>query len=53
METVEAGWNVVVRANSKRILDATNGQAWPKSRPASLGNGDAAYHIVEVLSSHD
>ena len=53
METVEAKWNVVVRANSKRILDATNSQAWLESQPNLFGNGDTAYRIVEVLSSHD
>jgi len=53
VETIEAGWNVVVGANPQRILNAVNSRVWPESRPALFGNGNAACQILGVLSSYD
>ena len=51
--TVRAGWNVVVGADPKRILEAISSQTRSGSHPALFGDGDAAYHIVRELNSHD
>lgn len=51
VETVEAGWNVVVGADSRRIVAAVSG-AWSTMRPTPIfGLGDASCHIVDILCS--
>ena len=50
VETVEAGWNVVVGADRKRIVDATRLLNPPVQRPELYGDGRAAEMILEVLA---
>ena len=50
VETVEAGWNVVVGADRKKIVDAVRCFKTDKPRPELYGNGRAAEKIVEVLA---
>ena len=50
VETVRAGWNVVVAASRAQILGAVNGCEWPKGTPpAVFGDGRAAHRIVAWL----
>jgi len=51
VETVAAGWNVVVGADRARIVEAANRSTWPKKQSLIFGNGDAALTIVRLLSS--
>jgi len=50
VETVEAGWNVVVGADRKKIVDAVRCFKTDKPRPELYGNGRAAEKIVEGLT---
>ncbi len=51
VETVEAGWNVVVDADRERIVWAVDGRHWPQKPPrAAFGDGRAAEKMVRVLS---
>ncbi|MEM2001807.1 MAG: UDP-N-acetylglucosamine 2-epimerase (non-hydrolyzing) [Candidatus Methanomethylicaceae archaeon] len=50
VETVEAGWNVVVGANRERIVGAVNrGSLGQRTQADIFGYGRAAERIVEVL----
>jgi UDP-N-acetylglucosamine 2-epimerase len=50
VETVEAGWNLVVDADRERILWAVNGRMWPEEAPpAVFGDGHASMKIVALL----
>jgi len=50
VETVEAGWNVVVGANRAEIVSVVNGHDWPKATPSTVfGDGQAARRIVAQL----
>lgn len=52
IETVAAGWNVVVGNDCERILAATLKTDWPKSKPSPLfGEGNAATRIVDLLEN--
>jgi UDP-N-acetylglucosamine 2-epimerase len=51
VETVDAGWNVLVGTDTDQILHAINTFVPPSVRPALYGNGDAAMRIAEILSS--
>lgn len=52
IETVAAGWNVVVGNDCERILAATLKTDWPTSKPPSVfGEGDAATRIVDLLEN--
>jgi UDP-N-acetylglucosamine 2-epimerase len=51
VETVEAGWNVLVEADQESILSAVSGYLWPGEAPDPLfGDGRAAQEIVDALS---
>jgi UDP-GlcNAc3NAcA epimerase len=50
VETVEAGWNVVVGTQPENILRCVKEQEWPLSRPALFGDGQAAEKIVAHLA---
>jgi UDP-GlcNAc3NAcA epimerase len=50
VETVEAGWNTLVGANSEKILAAVKAFCPPSKRAPLYGNGDAAHRCVELLS---
>lgn len=49
VETVEAGWNVVVGAERGRIVDAAQNFTPPASRPSLYGEGMAAGRVIQVL----
>lgn len=49
VETVAAGWNVIVGADGQRILRAVRSLAPPAERPALYGNGQAAERCVDLL----
>jgi UDP-N-acetylglucosamine 2-epimerase len=50
VETVQAGWNVIVGADRDAIVEAATQRAWPAGPPPPLfGDGHAAERIVEVL----
>ena len=48
-ETVEAGWNVVVGADTVRIVQAVRDARAPDSHPALYGEPGAAGRLVELL----
>jgi UDP-N-acetylglucosamine 2-epimerase len=53
VETVEAGWNILVGANGSRILEAVKGfRPLADSRPQLYGDGHVAEQCVHVLESH-
>ncbi len=49
VETVDAGWNVLVGADRRRILRAIRSFAPPDERPLLYGDGRAAERIVNTL----
>ena len=49
VETVRAGWNVLVGCESKTILDAVYSFSPPDARPALYGDGAAADKCVELM----
>jgi len=50
VETVQAGWNVVVGADRDAIVQAATQRVWPAgSPPPVFGDGHAAERIVDVL----
>jgi UDP-N-acetylglucosamine 2-epimerase len=53
VETVAAGWNVLVGADRERILEAVSSLVTPAQRPALYGDGRAAQRIIEVIEQHD
>ena len=51
VETVDAGWNVLVGNDRDQICHATNGRHWPSGVPPSqFGDGHAAKRIVSQLA---
>jgi UDP-N-acetylglucosamine 2-epimerase len=51
VETVQAGWNVIVGADRDAIVQAATQRAWPAGPPPPVfGDGHAAERIVEVLA---
>jgi UDP-N-acetylglucosamine 2-epimerase len=52
VETVNAGWNVVVGTDPHRIVEAARKKSWPVDRPAPVfGRGDAARSLTTTLNS--
>lgn len=51
VETVEAGWNVLVGADYGKIMDTVSEFEGAKERPAFFGAGDASSRIAEILDS--
>lgn len=50
VETVEAGWNVLVGTSLDAILDAIHDHRWPVEAPAPIfGTGHSAQAIVNLL----
>jgi len=49
VETVEAGWNVLVGSNPEKILNAVRSVAPPACRPALYGDGQVAARCVDLL----
>ncbi|MGB0383315.1 MAG: non-hydrolyzing UDP-N-acetylglucosamine 2-epimerase [Ardenticatenaceae bacterium] len=53
VETVEAGWNVIVHADREKILAAATDREWARtSPPAIFGNGEASHNIASLLLMH-
>lgn len=53
VETVRAGWNLVVDVDPERILWAVNGHRWPGDRPAPVfGDGQASERVVNLLETY-
>jgi UDP-N-acetylglucosamine 2-epimerase len=50
VETVEAGWNVVVGADTERILLAVASFTPPDQRPSLYGDGQAAQRCVALFA---
>ena len=50
VETVEAGWNVVVGADKERIVRAARAFSPPASHPSLYGDGHTASRLVDLLS---
>jgi UDP-N-acetylglucosamine 2-epimerase len=53
METVETGWNVVVGADKKKIVEAVRSFTIDKSRPELYGDGNASKNIVHHLRARE
>lgn len=51
VETVEAGWNVLVRADVESITKAVTTFNPPDHQPAPYGDGEASHRIVKLLES--
>ena len=52
VETVEAGWNVVVHADQAAIVHAALERSWPADEPPPVfGDGHAAERIVALLET--
>ncbi|MEZ4859688.1 MAG: UDP-N-acetylglucosamine 2-epimerase (non-hydrolyzing) [Caldilineaceae bacterium] len=50
VETVEAGWNVLVGADKAQIVNAVSAHIWPKTQlPQLFGDGQAATYIGEII----
>ena len=49
VETIDAGWNILVGSDSERIVDAVRTFAPPGARPVLYGDGHAAARCVEQL----
>ena len=51
VETVEAGWNMLVKADKERILESVRGSSAPATHPEVFGDGHAAEKIVHLLET--
>jgi len=49
VETVEAGWNILVGPDPKKIFEAVNSFVPPDDRPVLYGDGAAADKCVELI----
>ena len=49
VETVDAGWNVLVGPNPERISDTVKSYVPPQSRPPLYGDGTAAEKCVDLI----
>ena len=52
VETVEAGWNVLVGTDEQRIAEAVAEMSTPDERPVLYGEGHAAEAVVRVLEQY-
>ncbi len=50
VETVQVGWNILVGADTQRIIKAARSFTSPANRPPLFGDGKTAEAIVEILS---
>lgn len=51
IETVNAGWNIIVDDNKDKITEAANDHVWPKGAPdAVFGDGHASERIVKIVT---
>jgi UDP-N-acetylglucosamine 2-epimerase (non-hydrolysing) len=52
VETVEAGWNVLVGAGRKEILRAIRSFTPGGEQKLCFGDGDASYKVAQILSGY-
>jgi len=52
VETLDAGWNILVGADPDRIRAAARDFTPPTERPALYGDGHASKRIAEILMTH-
>lgn len=52
VETVEAGWNVVVGVDYKKIVDAACSFKCSDHQPDIYGDGRAAERIVSLITNY-
>jgi len=50
VETVQAGWNILTGANTKKICDAVQDWEPPETHPPIYGDGNTVQRIVSILS---
>jgi UDP-N-acetylglucosamine 2-epimerase len=51
LETVETGWNVLVGANTERLVAAATHPERPAHRPPLYGEGSAVRRLLEIIDS--
>ncbi len=51
LETVQAGWNVVVGSNKYKIVESVLDHTWPDEAPQIFGNGHAADKIIKIIQA--
>jgi UDP-GlcNAc3NAcA epimerase len=51
VETVDAGWNILVGADSEKIIEAVHSFLPPSSHPTLYGDGSAAARFVDLLET--
>lgn len=52
VETVDAGWNLLVDADPEQIVRVANEHQWPDQRPQPVfGDGRAAEKVVQILNT--
>ncbi|UFU00038.1 UDP-N-acetylglucosamine 2-epimerase (non-hydrolyzing) [Radiobacillus kanasensis] len=49
IETLDAGWNQLVGADSKKIVEGVAASHIPQEYPALFGTGNTAHEIMEIL----
>jgi len=49
VETIGAGWNVLVGADRECIIEVAQSHIWPKDRPLLFGDGPVSREIVRLL----
>jgi UDP-N-acetylglucosamine 2-epimerase len=52
IETVKDGWNILVGAQKKKIIDAINNFQPHKNQKKYFGNGDASRKIVKIIEQY-
>jgi UDP-GlcNAc3NAcA epimerase len=50
VETIDAGWNLLVGSNEEKILEAVQSFQPPPARPVLYGDGCAAARCVDLLA---
>jgi UDP-N-acetylglucosamine 2-epimerase (non-hydrolysing) len=50
-ETLDTGWNVLVGADSRAIVEALDAPFETDGHPSLYGDGDAAVRVVEAVES--
>ncbi|OGF47328.1 MAG: UDP-N-acetylglucosamine 2-epimerase [Candidatus Firestonebacteria bacterium RIFOXYC2_FULL_39_67] len=52
VETVKAGWNIIVGTDKKKIAGALKAENKNKTHPSCYGGGHASEHIVKLLKRY-
>ena len=51
VETIQAGWNVLVGTNIEKIMQAVRGFTPPSARPSLYGEGHTAKRCLEIMQA--